>query len=167
MDTLSKQETGGVLGPVARKRIGVTVSLLLLTAVVVTFLTGFVAAALDLNRFAYHKYAAYLAIILAATHVFLHRRSLAGQIRRWVLGHAATGSPGNMREVGRPTRLTRRALLSPDAALAVGAGIGSWWATRGATLALAEGDDLGQVYHEWSKPTYGGTVLKSIQIRPQ
>jgi SagB-type dehydrogenase family enzyme len=156
-----------VLGLVARKRTGVAVSILLLTVVLVTFLTGFVAAALDLNRFAYHKYAAYLAIALAATHVLLHRRSLAGQIRRWVLGHAPTSSPSAMLEVGRPARLTRRAFLSPGVALAAGAAIGAWWSTRGATQALAEGEDLGQVYHEWSKPTYVGTLFKSIHIRPQ
>ncbi len=156
-----------MLGPVTYKRIGVAVSLLLLTAVLVTFLTGFVAAALDLNRFAYHKYAAYLAIVLAASHVLLHWRSLAGQIRRWVLGRAPTSSPTRMREVGRRPRLTRRALLSPAAALAVGAGIGAWWASRGATVALEEGEDLGQVYHEWSKPTYVGTIFKSIHLRTQ
>jgi SagB-type dehydrogenase family enzyme len=156
-----------VFGPVARKRIGVAVSILLLTVVTVTFLTGFVAAALDLNRFAYHRYAAYLAIALAATHVLLHRRSLAGQIRRWVLGHAPTRCPSAIQQAVGPTRLTRRALLSPGVALAAGAGIGGWWATRGATEGLVEGEDLGQVYHQWSKPTYVGALFKSLHIRPQ
>jgi SagB-type dehydrogenase family enzyme len=48
------------------KRLGVVISLGLLLALVLTFLTGFVAAALDLNRFAFHKYAAYLAVGLVA-----------------------------------------------------------------------------------------------------
>ena len=72
-------------GSVVRKRLAVAVTLALLAAVIATFLTGFVAAALDLNRFGYHKYAAYLAIALAVAHVVFHWRSLTGQFRRWLL----------------------------------------------------------------------------------
>jgi hypothetical protein len=78
---------------VLRKRLGVAVSLGLLLILSATFLTGFVTAALDLNRFAYHKYAAYLAIALAAVHVVLHWRSLTGQVRRWLLGVRAPTPP--------------------------------------------------------------------------
>ncbi|MBI3979489.1 MAG: hypothetical protein HY331_15005 [Chloroflexi bacterium] len=55
-----KQRRG--FGAVLRKRIGLVVSLVLLVALTGTFLTGFVAAALDLNRFVYYKYAAYAAV---------------------------------------------------------------------------------------------------------
>src|SRR5438552_3989668 len=70
---------------VLRKRIGVLLNIALLLVVLATFLSGFVGAALDLNRFAYHKYAAYAAILLALAHVVLHWRALVGQVRRWLV----------------------------------------------------------------------------------
>jgi SagB-type dehydrogenase family enzyme len=161
-------------GAVLLKRLGVIVSLGLLTALVLTFLTGFVAAALDLNRFAYHKYAAYLAVALAAVHVVLHWRLLVGGFRRWVLGIRAPNAPrhgsapsSRAAPARADTRVTRRAFLMPGLFAGLGAGIGSWWASRGAAHALEEGRDLGQVYHQWSKPTYAGLLTKSLHVAPQ
>ena len=110
-----------------RRRLGVAVSLGLLLVLSLTFLTGFIAAALDLNRFAYHKYAAYLAIALAAAHVALHWRSLTGQVRRWLLGvRAPTTSalpPAPSKVVA--TRLSRRPLFRPAVLVGAGAELGS------------------------------------------
>lgn len=155
------------------KRLGVIISLGLLVALVLTFLTGFVAAALDLNRFAYHKYAAYLAVALAAVHVVLHWRVLVGGVRRWVLGVRAPTSraripaTGRRREMVADRALSRRAVLMPGLLVGLGAGVGSWWSSRGAVHALDEGRDLGQVYHQWSKPTYAGLLAKSLHVAPQ
>ena len=155
-------------GGVLRGRLGVSVSLALLVALILTFLSGFVAAALDLNRFAYHKYAAYLAVALAAAHVVLHWRSLTGQVRRWLVRTPAARPPGGSRRADRGSagRVTRRSLLWPSVSLAAGVGLGHWSASR-PTLALEQGEDLGQVYHEWSKPSYTGLLTKSLHARPQ
>jgi SagB-type dehydrogenase family enzyme len=163
-----------------RKRLGVAISLGLLFAIAVTFLTGFIASALDLNRFAYHKYAAYLAIALAAVHVALHWRVLVAQFRRWVLGSlpppAARPSRSASRAVGaaaavqaaRGPRLSRRALLGPGLlAAALSGALGHWLGSRSSALALEEGQDLGQVYHQWSRPTYAGLLTKVFHARPQ
>ena len=161
-------------GTIFRKRLGVAVSLGLLVVLTATFLTGYVAAALDLNRFAYHKYAAYLAIALATVHVVLHWRSLTGQVRRWFTP-AAAPPPGASakRAAGRAgvpsgpvARLTRRSFLVPGISLAAGAGLG-WRSASARTPSVADGDDLGQVYHEWSKPTYAGVLVKSFHARVQ
>jgi SagB-type dehydrogenase family enzyme len=156
------------------KRLGVIVSLGLLLLLVLTFMTGFVAAALDLNRFAFHKYAAYLVVALAALHVVLHWRVLVGRFRRWVLGIRAPNAPAKpatprspQPTPGRERGVTRRAFLMPGLFAGVGAGIGSWWSSRGAVHALEEGRDLGQVYHQWSKPTYAGLLAKSLHVAPQ
>jgi SagB-type dehydrogenase family enzyme len=155
------------------RRLGVIVSLGLLIALVLTFLTGFVAAALDLNRFAFHKYAAYLAVALAAVHVVLHWRVLVGGVRRWLLGARAPSVPPGAaaptrHRVARAERtVSRRAFLMPSLFAGLGAGVGAWWSSRGAAHAVEEGRDLGQTYHQWSKPTYAGLLTKSLHVAPR
>jgi SagB-type dehydrogenase family enzyme len=159
-----------------RKRLSVIVSLALLAVIIATFLTGFIAAALDLNRFVWHKYAAYGAIALATLHVVLHWRTLIGQVKKWLLpglGRAAAGSraaaqadPADKRG-GGAIRLGRRAAFGVLLGLTAGLGIGRWWAGRDKPPLFAEGDDLGQVYHRWSNPSYVGLLTKSIHIGPQ
>src|SRR5918997_3709501 len=85
-----------------RKRLSVTVSLVLLVVMALTFLTGFVAAALDLNRFVFHKYAAYGAIAVALLHVALHWRTLTAQAKKWLLGLGPHGRPQPEPRAGRP-----------------------------------------------------------------
>lgn len=150
-----------------RKRLGTLVSIGLLIGMTVTFLTGFVAAALDLNRFVFHKYAAYVALLLAAVHVVLHWRSLVAQVRKWLLSAAPAAAPRSttVPVTSQPQEyLTgrRRVILAPGAALMAGLALGSWSASRGAAPVLQEGEDLGQVYHQWSKPTYLGLLTKSF-----
>jgi SagB-type dehydrogenase family enzyme len=155
---------------VVRKRVAVSVTLALLLAVSLTFLTGFVAAALDLNRFAYHRYAAYLAIALAAAHIVLHWRSLTAQVQRWLVrqpGPAPTGIDPPPAPPGAAPRLPRRGLLWPALSFVAGAGLGRLASPRGAAVALEPGEDLGQIYHQWSKPDYAGLLIKSIHARPQ
>jgi SagB-type dehydrogenase family enzyme len=48
-----------------------------------------------------------------------------------------------------------------------GAGLGRLASPRGAAVALEPGEDLGQIYHQWSKPDYAGLLVKSIHARPQ
>lgn len=155
-----------------RQRASVLVSITLLIVVIATFATGFIAAALDLNRFVLHKYAAYATIGAAAIHVALHWRLLVAQVKRWLL-------PGARPEV-RPTRdsapprhgeaalgFGRRAFVALVLGLLGGLGVGRWWAGRTPPPVFAEGDDLGQVYHRWSTPTYAGLLAKVIHVAPQ
>lgn len=150
-----------------RKRLGVIVSLLLLALVLATFLTGFVAAALDLNRFAYHKYAAYAAMALAAAHVVLHWRALTGQVRRWLLNRSAPVPTGRAAAEEGGSRVSRRRLLWPGLALAAGAGVGRLSAAGATPLSVEPGDDLGQIYHRWSMTSYSGALAKSFHVRAQ
>jgi SagB-type dehydrogenase family enzyme len=156
-----------VLNPFSRlrKRLGVLVSLGLLAALVLTFLTGFIASALDLNRFTYHKYLAYFAVALAAVHVVLHWRSLVGQVRRWLLQSSppprATAAPA------RESQVTRRAFLQPAMLLGAGLVLGGWVSRRVGAPPLEAGEDLGQVYHKWSTPSYAGLLVKSLHVKPQ
>ena len=154
---------------VLRKRLGVIVTLGLIVAFSLTFLSGFVASALDLNRFVYHKYAAYLALGLVGAHLVLHRRSLVAQVRRWLLDRPAPVPTAAARPAASrsgPT-VTRRGFLLPGLSLAAGAGLGHWATARAAPPALEPGEDLGQVYHQWSKPSYGGLLAKSLHVRAQ
>jgi hypothetical protein len=149
-----------------RKRVAIAVTLALLLAIALTFVTGFVAAAFDLNRFAYHKYAAYAAIALVLVHVAVHWRSMTAQVRRWLLSGASASHAAATRASG--PRLSRRALLLPGLSLAAGAGPGHM-ATGGASplVGLRDGDDLGLIYHRWSTPSYAGMLAKSVRITPQ
>ena len=157
-----------------RKRFSLAITLTLLVAVVVTFLTGWVAAALDLNRFTYHIYAAYLTVALSVVHVFLHRRTLAGQVRRWVLGERSPSVRAMVpadaaRRPSRPAerRLARRALISPAVLLGLGAGLGYVGGRNAGAQTLGEGEDLGLAYHRWSTPSYAGLLTRSIHVAPR
>jgi SagB-type dehydrogenase family enzyme len=154
-----------------RQRLGVIVSLTLLVVISATFLTGFVAAALDLNRFVLHKYAAYATIGVAAIHVALHWRLLVAQVRRWLLpgvrpdARAARHSTTSRAEPR--IAFGRRSFLALILGLLTGLGLGRWWTGRTPPPVFAEGDDLGQVYHRWSTPTYAGLLAKAIAVAPQ
>ena len=156
------------------KRFSLAVTLTLLVAAVATFLTGWIAAALDLNRFTYHIYAAYLTVALSAVHVVLHRRTLAGQLRRWVLGVRAPSARAKASAdvARRPARLSgrrlaRRALVSPAVLLGLGAGLGYFGGRSAGARTLGEGEDLGLAYHRWSTPSYAGLLPRSIHIAPR
>ncbi len=154
---------------VLRRRFAIIVSLGLIVAFSLTFLSGFVATALDLNRFIYHKYAAYLALGLVAAHLLLHWRSLVAQVRLWLLSPpVANRSAARRPAVPEPgTRLTRRAFLLPGLGAAAGAGLGHLATVRASPLALEPGEDLGQIYHQWSTPSYVGLLAKSLHVGAQ
>jgi SagB-type dehydrogenase family enzyme len=154
---------------VLRKRLSVMVTLGLIIAFSLTFLSGFVASALDLNRFVYHRYAAYVALGLVGLHLILHWRSLVAQVRRWLLGRPAPVPATAARPAADRSAplVTRRGFLLPGLGLAAGAGLGHWATGRVSSPVLEPGEDLGQVYHQWSKPTYGGLLAKSLHVGAQ
>jgi SagB-type dehydrogenase family enzyme len=151
---------------VLRKRLSVLLNVALLIVVTATFLSGFVGAALDLNRFAYHKYAGYFAVLLALGHVVLHWRALVAQVRRWLVRAPAPPPKPSVTPAPAP-QMSRRALLFPPVLLGLGAGLGRWLPWPGSRPDFEEGDDLGQVYHQWSKPSYLGLLAKSVRVGPQ
>jgi SagB-type dehydrogenase family enzyme len=163
---------------VPRKRLSLAITLALLATVVVTFMTGWIAAALDLNRFTYHIYAAYLTIALSAAHVALHWRVLVGQVRRWILDRGAPAAhglaPAEARRTSAPRRARppdRRVLLSPAGlvglVLGLGAGLGYGGVRRTGAETLTDGEDLGLTYHRWSSPSYVGLLARSVHVAPR
>lgn len=145
------------------KKLGVVVSVLLLVAAVCTAFTGQVAVMLDLNRFAYHKWAAYSLVALAVVHVALHWRLLRRQIENW----SRLGGPGGKPRAPRPGLARRpagrRALLAGLAGAAGGVVAGNLfpWEAR---AQVPDGEDLGEVYHRWSKPSYAGLIRKALTL---
>lgn len=137
------------------------VSWLLLVLALTAIATGILADTWDLNDFRWHRWAGYAMAVAALAHVaFTWRRLVAYtqfRVRRLsgrpVHPQGATGTPSlhPPAPVGwRPgSRVTRRGLLWGLAGTGAGVLIG-----RGLrpTPVIPGGEDLGYVYHEWSKP---------------
>ena len=135
----------------------------LLVVAVMAILTGVIADLWDLNDFRWHTYAGYVMTGLALAHVALNWRRLLTYARvRLRRGKAAPkrrrqatalpAGPLTPRSVGRATAgalLSRRGLLG----LGVGGAVGAL-AGRGLRPppVIPGGEDVGLVYHEWSKP---------------
>jgi SagB-type dehydrogenase family enzyme len=129
----------------------------LLLAATAAAVTGWVSDRWDLNDFVYHRYAGYALAALAALHVALYWRLFVAY-GRWRLGkrsrpRAATGAQHHDVSARSFPRLwaSRRGFLG----LLVG-GLGGFVLGRGLRRqpALAYGSDIGEVYHEWSKPQW-------------
>jgi SagB-type dehydrogenase family enzyme len=134
------------------------VSVGLLVAATVAAVTGWVSDLWDLNDFFYHRYAGYAMAVLAAAHVILYWRQFIGYAR-WRLGKRRRSRPSKSKADRSQTTpqwadvlrapLTRRGfvglVLGGFAGFALGRGLSS-------RTTLAYGSDVGEVYHEWSKP---------------
>jgi hypothetical protein len=91
-----------------RRQIAGVASLALLATLVATFVSGIMAANQDPIIAASHRYCSYLLMGLAGGHVFLYRRSVTGQLRRWLLEATGLTSSGAMRRpVPSPRSLSR------------------------------------------------------------
>jgi hypothetical protein len=66
----------------ARREINLLINITLLGLVVLTFASGWAASLLGLTEFGLHKYSSIAMLVLAFSHIGLHWRSLAGQVRR-------------------------------------------------------------------------------------
>lgn len=118
----------------------------------------------DLNEFVFHKYAAYATAILALIHVYFHWGRLAGYAR-WRLGRGRSrrsqiGTSSEIPERSQverePTRKSSRFLMTRrDFLELLFGGVGGFALGRflQPKTALSHGVDVGEVYHEWSKPT--------------
>lgn len=136
------------------------VSVGLLVLATAAAITGWVSDLWDLNDFVYHRWAGYAAAALAGVHVCLHWRRLVAY-GRWRL-FKRSRRRRIAREAGqlRPMSALRaviRAPLSRRGFLGmVMGGLGGFALGRGLDTqpALPYGADVGEVYHEWSKPKW-------------
>ena len=142
----------------------------LLLAVVAAVLTGVLAHVWDLNDFGWHTWSGYVMAALALAHVALSWRRLASYARfrlrprrararrTAVARRTAASRPGlgGGQEVRVPLpRAAAAGLVSRRGLLGLGVGgVSGWLAGRGlrSPPVIAGGEDLGVVYHEWSKP---------------
>lgn len=127
-------------------------------------LTGIIADVWDLNDFRLHTYTGYVMAALALAHVALNwRRMLAYarmRVRRLRGKRAPKLAPASVvlkapLTPGRVARATGQALLSRRGLLGLGiGGIAGLFAGRGLRPppVIPGGEDIGFVYHEWSKP---------------
>lgn len=142
----------------------ISAGLLLVTAAAI--LTGVIAHLWDLNDFSYHIWAGYALTGLAAAHVYLNWQRLVTyarfRLRRRARGRAPQPTPPGRRGPRRTSAATaapgaraRAPGLSRRRLLSVTAGsIAGFYAGRGLRPApvISSGSDVGQIYHEWSKP---------------
>jgi SagB-type dehydrogenase family enzyme len=138
----------------------------LLVTATVTILTGVISDLWDLNDFWYHTLAGYLMTAFAVAHVWFNRGRLVGYARfRWRTfregptpaaraaraGAGAGTSP--RRDPEAPTwrgrLVSRRGVLGLGVGAAAGLVLGR--GLRQPPL-IEAGDDIGVVYHQWSKP---------------
>jgi SagB-type dehydrogenase family enzyme len=133
-----------------------SVGLLITTALAA--LSGWVSDLWDLNDFFYHRYAGYLMTALALAHILLFWRQFVGYAR-WRMGRRrrprnadqsdtrADRAPGFGELLRAP--LSRRGFVG----LCFG-GVAGFVLGRGLSSRpdLPYGSDVGEVYHEWSKP---------------
>lgn len=136
----------------------------LFVVAVTAILTGVIADLWDLNDFRWHTYAGYVMTGFALAHVALNWRKMVAYARfRLGRGRAKkpAGRPGVPAALEGPLtpsmvgRAAGGALLSRRGLLGLGAG-GLVGALAGRGLrpppVIPGGEDLGVVYHEWSKP---------------
>ena len=157
---------------VTRHDLGYLISAGLLILAAFVALTGLASDLWDLNDFVYHKYAGYVLALMALAHVYLHWGRLASYIRWRLSGHprrrrasaVMAGQKADQRRNVHGTRKGDRDRVSAAAGhqvlsrrtaitLALG-GVGGLALGRllRSEPELPFGEDVGAIYHEWSKP---------------
>lgn len=138
-------------------------SAILIGVLVLVTLTGLIEATLDINHFIWQKYSAYLFVALAALHVYLSHKSLIAystkrlhRLRHGIGRRVRPSSPemARLRQEGRFGFLfSRRGFFRLALGSTAGFILGQRLPLRDSP-ALASGMDIGEVYHQWSKPSY-------------
>lgn len=139
------------------------VNLVMLPAAIWVSATGVVAELFDINDFVLHKYPAFGLAVLLAIHFFLRLTQwLSGTRRLFTLRTAHQASSTAPAKISAmPASVTRRNVLIWLGSAIAGFFTGNFLApTRQASLPTDE--DIGVVYHHWSKP--GNVSLISAAI---
>lgn len=139
------------------------VNLVMLPTAIWVSATGIVAELFDINDFVLHKYPAFGLAVLLAIHFFLRLTQWLSGTRRLftVRSTHPFKSPSPATAPPVPARVTRRNVLIWLGSAMGGFLIGNFLApTRRANLPTDE--DIGVVYHHWSKP--GNVSLISAVI---
>ncbi len=141
-----------------RRDLSFLVSAGLLVVASTAAVTGWVSDLWDLNDFVYHTYAGYTMAVLALVHVFLHWRQFVaygrwrvvkgGRRRRRVVEAGQTRPAPGLKDVLRAP-LSRRGFVGLVLGGLAGFGVGRGLRSQ---PTLHYGDDVAEVYHEWSKP---------------
>lgn len=121
--------------------------------------------AFDINRFALHRYMAYVLIGLSIVHIALVAPTLVALLkRRSKIGPRPRHAQRQVHLAGAP--VGRRFALGLGLGLVAGAGAGSafgtWQRGLGVPPELDQAGDVGVLYHRWSRPTYMGGLVKSF-----
>ncbi len=139
-------------------RYGVSASLLIVF--VLASVTGIVADVWDLNDFVYHTYTGYAMVVLSLVHLFFVGPHLVAYVRRRLRRvmaprrgpaepSASSKTPSEDRSGILQGLTSRRGFI----AFVLG-GVGGFALGRSGTPGSPDlqGRDIGEVYHEWSKP---------------
>lgn len=132
------------------------VSLSLLVGGLYLFITGLWADALDLNRSVYHRNGGLIVTIIAAVHVWLNRKALLSYFQSLPSIRQEKLPPSPPME-----RLSRRNFLLASLSAAGGFILGFLWPRR--TPELGPYTDVGEFYHQWSKPGFRSLVGRMVQ----
>ncbi len=118
-------------------------------------LTGVVAGFFGFPQFFLHRYAGYLCAVLVLIHIFLKRRSILLYLRRrWK--RQETPRASSTGESGMAS--SRRQFLIAGLAAAGGFAAGRLFPFHQESQLPSDKTDLGELYHQWSKPGYAGVL---------
>jgi SagB-type dehydrogenase family enzyme len=140
-----------------RKDLDYIVIVLLAVSGLYATLSGLLADVFGLNDVVLHAEAGYACAMLAVGHLALNRRQLGAYVRRRFRPLARRQQPSRATErTGARTApvLARRQVITSGITATVGFFAG-WLVSGRSQGGLPEGvDDVGQFYHNWSKPGY-------------
>jgi SagB-type dehydrogenase family enzyme len=125
-------------------------------------ITGLLMDLFGSPQFFWHSYAGYVASALAGLHITLNWRRITAYLRRRFGRSGRTVS----KPAGRETALGRRGFLISFLTGAAGFVLGWLLPGRQAVAVPDQPTDLGQFYHQWSKPGYGLSGLLTWGSRP-
>jgi SagB-type dehydrogenase family enzyme len=143
------------------------ITLALFLVLVVTGVTGLLADYLGVPRSLFHRYSAYILLILASCHIVLNWRQLTSRIKAAVKirrksSPALEGAEIRLSGQSKAVLLSRRTLIISGAMGIAGFLLGRWL-PLGRLPPDLEGLDLGLIYHQWSKPGLSGILRKPFQ----
>lgn len=169
----------------SKRELNSVVNLLLLPTAVWVAAAGIISELWDINDFVYHKYPAFLLAALVAAHVYLKLPQWWASVRVLFKFFAcpftsfrALAQNEDPKGLGDPLGLTRRAVETParkesrirltrrDALGLMLGGVGGFllgnFFASARRLPLPFGEDINDVYHQWSKPGYASLLLTAL-----